>query len=297
MPRAADCSFGTPLPASIRKPAGTRRVRPQPRRPPRSAAWQMVARHGEEPPCPAPHHPSPTSHAPAAPPAVPAHRPVPFGHPRRAGRRTDGPLEQQHPAVDGASRGRYTYAAHKGDYGNVLAAINFLNWLDTQRLSLPQLQQRHLDTWAIGQPCAPVPSPSSAGALHDASARPIWPSSTQPPNSQATSWPRTSTEESCCAASTTPRCPWSPRFGCSRPPLRPPLTRIVELTDDHIRHDQGHTYLTANRHPSCSRQSSPASSTISYSTAPGTATRPGADTSCPATALDARAIPSVSPTP
>ncbi|MGW3939461.1 hypothetical protein [Streptomyces phaeochromogenes] len=28
-----------------------------------------------------------------------------------------------------------------------------------------------------------------------------------------------------------------------------PLTRIVELTDDHIRHDQGHTYLTVNHHP------------------------------------------------
>ena len=28
-----------------------------------------------------------------------------------------------------------------------------------------------------------------------------------------------------------------------------PLTRIVEVTDDHIRHDQGHTYLTVNHHP------------------------------------------------
>ena len=28
-----------------------------------------------------------------------------------------------------------------------------------------------------------------------------------------------------------------------------PLTRIVELTDDHIRHDQGHCYLTVNHHP------------------------------------------------
>ncbi|WP_328430780.1 hypothetical protein [Streptomyces sp. NBC_00453] len=36
-----------------------------------------------------------------------------------------------------------------GDCGNVLAAINFLNWFGTQHLSLSQLQQRHLDTWAI----------------------------------------------------------------------------------------------------------------------------------------------------
>ncbi|MCX5060200.1 hypothetical protein OG895_44060 [Streptomyces sp. NBC_00201] len=51
-----------------------------------------------------------------------------------------------------SSRGRYTYAAHKGDCGNVLAAINFLNWFGTQHLSLSQLQQRHLDTWAIERP-------------------------------------------------------------------------------------------------------------------------------------------------
>ncbi len=51
-----------------------------------------------------------------------------------------------------SSRGRYTYAAHKGDCGNVLAAINFLNWLHIQHLSLPQLQQQHLDTWAIERP-------------------------------------------------------------------------------------------------------------------------------------------------
>ncbi|MEV2215013.1 hypothetical protein AB0H86_26835 [Streptomyces sp. NPDC050997] len=28
-----------------------------------------------------------------------------------------------------------------------------------------------------------------------------------------------------------------------------PVTRIVELTDDHLRHDQRHTYLTVNHHP------------------------------------------------
>ncbi|MER5927669.1 hypothetical protein [Streptomyces mirabilis] len=28
-----------------------------------------------------------------------------------------------------------------------------------------------------------------------------------------------------------------------------PLTRIVELTDDHLHHDQGHTYLTVSHHP------------------------------------------------
>lgn len=51
-----------------------------------------------------------------------------------------------------SARGRYTYAAHKGGCGNALAALNFLNWLGTQHLSLSQLQQRHLDTWAIERP-------------------------------------------------------------------------------------------------------------------------------------------------
>ncbi|GAA3082630.1 hypothetical protein GCM10020000_80830 [Streptomyces olivoverticillatus] len=52
-----------------------------------------------------------------------------------------------------SSRGRYTYAAHKGDCGNVLAAINFLNWLDTQHLSLSQLQQQHLEGGGVALTC------------------------------------------------------------------------------------------------------------------------------------------------
>ncbi|MDX3131270.1 hypothetical protein PV367_16130 [Streptomyces europaeiscabiei] len=51
-----------------------------------------------------------------------------------------------------SARGRYTYAAHKGGCGNVLAALNFLIRRGTQHLSLSQLQQRHLDTWAIERP-------------------------------------------------------------------------------------------------------------------------------------------------
>jgi hypothetical protein len=51
-----------------------------------------------------------------------------------------------------SARGRYTYAAHKGDCGNVLAAIDFLNWLDSQHLSLRRLQQPHLDAWAADRP-------------------------------------------------------------------------------------------------------------------------------------------------
>ena len=76
-----------------------------------------------------------------------------------------------------------------------------------------------------------------------------------------------------------------------------PLTRIVELTDDSVRRDQGRTYLAVDHHPFVRPPKLAASSTISRSPAPGTATPRGADTSCPVTALDARATPSASPTP
>ncbi|MEU5637490.1 hypothetical protein ACH47C_33635 [Streptomyces rishiriensis] len=59
---------------------------------------------------------------------------------------------------DSGSSGPFRQILDRGEgvFGNVLAAvlaaINFLNWLDTQHLSLSQLQQRHPDTWAIGRP-------------------------------------------------------------------------------------------------------------------------------------------------
>jgi hypothetical protein len=51
-----------------------------------------------------------------------------------------------------SARGRYTYAAHKGDCSNVAAAIDFLNRLDSPYLSLRRLQQPHLDAWATDRP-------------------------------------------------------------------------------------------------------------------------------------------------
>lgn len=51
-----------------------------------------------------------------------------------------------------SARGLHTYAAHKGDCGNVLAAVDFLNRLDSQHLSRRRLQQPHPDVWAIERP-------------------------------------------------------------------------------------------------------------------------------------------------
>jgi hypothetical protein len=75
------------------------------------------------------------------------------------------------------------------------------------------------------------------------------------------------------------------------------LTRIVELTEDHISRDQEHTYLAVNQHPFVLppklarlidvqlRHSRPRHSTTA-----------DVGTSCPAKALDARVTPSASPT-
>ncbi|MFJ4953116.1 hypothetical protein [Streptomyces sp. NPDC088760] len=65
-----------------------------------------------------------------------------------------------------SAHGRYTYTAHKGDCGNIRAAIDFLTWLDTQQT--PSRTSRR-KTWTSGQspgpPCGPAPSPSSAGLV------------------------------------------------------------------------------------------------------------------------------------
>ncbi|MDQ0745986.1 hypothetical protein QF034_000217 [Streptomyces africanus] len=155
VPRAAACSLGVPLPASTRKPAGTRRAHPAPGPDAGCLAWPavlrcaaaamaVIARHGEEPPCPAPHHPSPTSRAPDARPGSSCPPPCPLRTSARAGRRTDGPLEQQYPAVDGARRlgcgaGRPGQRTAPGRGGGRTYAQNFLLSLAARGLAgIPQ---------------------------------------------------------------------------------------------------------------------------------------------------------------
>lgn len=150
-----------------------------------------------------------------------------------------------------SSRGRYTYAAHKGDCGNVLAAINFLNWLGTQHLSLSQLQQRHLDTWAIERPTL---RSRSIPFLRWSTARRLCPPDLVIERSAAQLPGHFQAEEE--HRKELLRCfndtalPLEVRVAAALVRLYAlPLTRIVELTDDHIRRDQGHTYLTVNHHP------------------------------------------------
>lgn len=46
-----------------------------------------------------------------------------------------------------AGRGRYTYTAYKADAGNIHAAVQLLEWLDVQHLTLATVDQSHLDRW------------------------------------------------------------------------------------------------------------------------------------------------------
>lgn len=150
-----------------------------------------------------------------------------------------------------SARGRYTYAAHKGDCGNVLAAIDFLDWLDSQHMSLSGLQQRHLDIWAIDRPTL---RSRSIPFLRWSTARHLCPPGLviERPASQLPGHFQAEDE----ARNELLRCfndtalPLDLRVAAALVRLYAlPLTRIVELTDAHIRRDQENTYLAVNQHP------------------------------------------------
>ncbi|WP_326763421.1 hypothetical protein OG978_01380 [Streptomyces sp. NBC_01591] len=150
-----------------------------------------------------------------------------------------------------STRGRYTYAAYKGDCGNVAAAIDFLNWLDSQPLSLRRLQQPHLDTWATDRPTLrsrsiPFLRWSTARRLCPPGLVIDRPASQLPGHFQAEDEARN--ELLRCFNDTT--LPLDVRVAAALVRLYAlPLTRIVELTEDHISRDQEHTYLAVNQHP------------------------------------------------
>ncbi|RSO09607.1 hypothetical protein DMH26_01080 [Streptomyces sp. WAC 05379] len=150
-----------------------------------------------------------------------------------------------------SARGRYTYAAHKGDCGNVLAAIDFLDWLDSQHMSLSGLQQQHLDIWAIDRPTL---RSRSIPFLRWSTARHLCPPGLviERPASQLPGHFQDEDE----ARNELRRCfndtalPLDLRVAAALVRLYAlPLTRIVELTADHISCDQENTYLTVNQHP------------------------------------------------
>ncbi|MFE2667524.1 hypothetical protein [Streptomyces mirabilis] len=150
-----------------------------------------------------------------------------------------------------SARGRYTYAAHKGDCSNVLAAIDFLNWLDSQHLSLRRLQQPQLDTWATDRPTLrsrsiPFLRWSIARRLCPPGLVIEHPASQLPGHFQADDDARNGLLR--CFNDTT--LPLDVRVAAALVRLYAlPLTRIVELTEDHISRDQKHTYLAVNQHP------------------------------------------------
>ncbi|MER7183761.1 XRE family transcriptional regulator [Streptomyces hyaluromycini] len=150
-----------------------------------------------------------------------------------------------------SARGRYTYAAHKGDCSNVLAAIDLLNWLDSQNLNLRRLQQPHLDTWATDRPTLrtrsiPFLRWSTARRLCPPGVIIDRPASQLPGHFQAEDDARN--ELLRCLNDTA--LPLDVRVAAALVRLYAlPLTRIVELTEDHISRDREHTCLAVNQHP------------------------------------------------
>ncbi|WP_079185690.1 hypothetical protein [Streptomyces sp. NBRC 110465] len=148
-------------------------------------------------------------------------------------------------------RGRYTYAAYKGDYGNVTAAIDFLNWLDSQSLNLRRLQQLHLDTWATNRPslrARAIPFLRWGIARHLCPPDLVIdrPDSQLPGNFQAEDDAR----EELARCLNDAKLPLDVRIAGALVRLYAlPLTRIVELTTEHISHDREHTYLKVKQHP------------------------------------------------
>ncbi|MEU2518863.1 XRE family transcriptional regulator [Streptomyces pseudogriseolus] len=150
-----------------------------------------------------------------------------------------------------SARGRYTYTAHKGDCGNIRAAIDFLTWLDTQQCTLQSLTQEDLDMWAISRPtlrARSIPFIRWAGARHLTRAgltiehRP-----SQLPGQFQIEEDHYEELRRCL---NDPTLPSDVRIAAALIRLYAlPLTRIVELTTDHLRHDADHTYLTIIRHP------------------------------------------------
>ncbi|MGW6868978.1 XRE family transcriptional regulator [Streptomyces sp. NPDC054901] len=150
-----------------------------------------------------------------------------------------------------SARGRYSYAAHKGDCANIRAAINFLTWLDTQHLALADLRQPDLGTWAAGSPTLrarsiPFIRWATARGLATTGLAIEHPPSQYPGHFQVEEVHQTELRR--CLGDTS--LPLDVRVAGALVRLYAlPLTRIVELTADRFHHDDGHAYLTVSRHP------------------------------------------------
>ncbi|MGW0336875.1 hypothetical protein ACWD0J_34415 [Streptomyces sp. NPDC003011] len=149
-----------------------------------------------------------------------------------------------------SARGRYTFNAHKGDCGNIRAAIQFLAWLDARRLTLATLEQGHLDTWSTDRPGVRT---RSIPFIRWAAARRLiadltidHPPSQLPGAFQVEDIHREELRRCLDDISL----PLEVRItGALIRLYALPLTRIVELTADQFHRDDKKAYLTINRHP------------------------------------------------
>lgn len=198
-----------------------------------------------------------------------------------------------------SARGRYTYAAYKGDCGNVLAAIDFLNWLDSRHLSLRRLQQPHLDTWATDRPTLrsrsiPFLRWSTARRLCPPDLAIEHPASQFPGHFQREDEARNELMR-CFNDTALPLDVRSRQLSSASTPSPSPASSSSRRTTSAATRSTP-TWLSTST-LLCSRRSLHALSTISSGTArPGTAPRPDVDTSCLAKAPDVRGTPSASPT-
>jgi hypothetical protein len=149
-----------------------------------------------------------------------------------------------------SARGRYTFAAYKGDAGNIRAAGRLLAWVDGRQLTLATLQQQHLDTWAAGNPtlrAQSIPFVRWAAARNLTTALTI----AHPPNRRPSHFQVDDVHQDelrRCLTDTS--LPLQIRIAGALTRLYAlPLTRIVELTASQFHRDDEYAYLTINRQP------------------------------------------------
>ncbi|MGC4773659.1 hypothetical protein ACLQ25_32450 [Micromonospora sp. DT44] len=149
-----------------------------------------------------------------------------------------------------STRGRYTFAAYKGDASNIRAAGQFLTWLDQQNLTLDTLNQQHLDTWAAGKAtlrARTIPFIRWATARRLTARLSIAHPPTRHPEHFHLDDMHQHELRRCLTDTSLPA---DVRIAGALTRLYAlPLTRIVELTTAQFHRDDDHVYLTISRHP------------------------------------------------
>jgi len=149
-----------------------------------------------------------------------------------------------------SARGRYTYAAYRGDSVNIRAAARVLAWLDEQHLTLITLRQTHLDTWAAGNPtlrAGSIPFIRWAVARGLTTALSIAHPPTRPPGNFQVDDIQQEELRQCLTDRSLPR---DVRIAGALTRLYAlALTRVVELTAGDLHRDADNAYLTISGRP------------------------------------------------